>query len=61
MYIWRHKKTGHKYLIIKFGVIEDTVTPCVIYRGIDEDTHWVRPCFQFFDGRFEPVSDLESE
>ena len=53
--LWVHKKTGNKYTILHFGVQEKTICPVVIYQqvGVVEAPVWVRPCKEFFDGRFK--------
>jgi len=51
---WRHKKTGNLYRVIDHVVIENGVTPAVLYEAWDSPkTKWVRPCAEFYDGRFE--------
>lgn len=50
---WRHKKTGNMYRIVRFGIIEKTLSPAVIYEPVEEPgALFVRPCDEFFDGRF---------
>lgn len=53
--IWKHKKTGHLYTVVGFSIIETGMVPAVIYRRSDSvfSTAFVRPCAEFFDGRFE--------
>jgi len=53
--LWTHVKTGNKYAILHFGLIEKTLTPSVIYQqvGVREAPIWVRSCDEFFDGRFK--------
>lgn len=53
-----HKKTGHRYQLINFALIEKTMTPAVVYAAKDKNgfiQYWVRPTEEFCDGRFEPV------
>lgn len=54
--VWKHMKTGNLYEIVGFGLVEKTLTPSVIYRQhsavIGYSSLWVRPCEEFFDGRF---------
>lgn len=55
---WYHYKTRHFYEVIGFGLNEATLTPVVIYRQVGENgPMWVRPCAEFFDGRFRQVLD----
>lgn len=49
---WIHKKTGHRYEIVTFALIEATLEPSVVYRS-EKDQVWVRPAHEFFDGRFQ--------
>lgn len=49
---WRHTKSGNLYEIQDFVLQEQTITPSVLYRSIKDGTVWVRPCTEFFDGRF---------
>lgn len=51
---WKHKNGG-SYQIIYFGLVEKTMEPCVVYMSLSNGTIWVRPCWEFFDGRFERV------
>ena len=54
--IWKHKKTGNLYSVMGYTIIEAGMVPAVIYRRSDNplSTTFVRPCAEFFDGRFEP-------
>ena len=54
-YLWKHKKTKHLYRIMGFCLIEKHMLPAVIYVRDGELTQFVRPCDEFFDGRFEQV------
>jgi hypothetical protein len=54
---WRHKKTGNLYCIVGYVIIEKTLTPAVCYEPVSEPRAvFVRPCEEFFDGRFEMVN-----
>lgn len=58
---WRHKKTGHEYIIEGFCVIEASMAPAVLYRQHKggeaySATLWARPVTEFMDGRFELLS-----
>ena len=51
---WRHVKTGKLYRICDFAVIEKGLVPAVFYTDWDHaGPLWIRPCAEFFDGRFE--------
>lgn len=52
---WRHVKTGGLYRLLRVGKLEACQTPVAVYVGVDALV-WVRPCSEFFDGRFEEVS-----
>lgn len=52
---WEHVKTKQSYSIIAFGLIEKTLEPSVIYQGANGQV-WVRPCHEFFDGRFKQTA-----
>lgn len=51
--VWTHSKGG-EYRIIGFGIIEATMEPSVIYESTTSGQVWIRPCSEFFDGRFKP-------
>jgi hypothetical protein len=52
--VWRHRKTGHLYMVWGHCVIEATLTPAILYtRWPERDVFWVRPLTEFLDGRFE--------
>jgi hypothetical protein len=53
----RHGKTGGLYRLVHSQVvIEATMTPAVVYEGVD-GTIWVRPSAEFHDGRFATLTD----
>lgn len=59
--IWKHKKGG-LYRIVGFCVIEKGLVPAVSYQAIDkEGPVFIRPCEEFFDGRFRQEIDLGVE
>jgi len=59
---YRHVKRGSTYEIISVGEDENNRgTQLVVYRGEDDGKIWVRPADQFFDGRFEQLSDSPLE
>lgn len=64
--IYRHTK-GHFYRIVHFGLDEETLEPEVAYRRCNRDGSFMegqtfhRKCSVFFDGRFWPQDDRDSE
>jgi hypothetical protein len=52
---WRHVKRGTTYTVIDNGVVESTMTTCVVYRAHADGTVWVRPLSEFLDGRFVQI------
>lgn len=53
---WKHRKGG-LYFIEGFCVIEAGLVPAVMYRAFGgEGPIFIRPCAEFFDGRFQQVS-----
>lgn len=60
--IWRHLKSGHTYRVIACGLIENDLTPSVIYTNLNPDSdplsaaNWVRPMVDFCDGRFALIA-----
>lgn len=62
--VWLHEKSGNLYRIVGFGIMEETLVPVVSYapahgpHGAVWGQHgavWVRPCTEFFDGRFRQM------
>lgn len=53
--IWKHKKTGGIYQFEQECRIEATNTPAVMYRSLETGISWVRPLYEFLDGRFEKI------
>jgi hypothetical protein len=53
--LWVHKKTNSPYRILRFAVQEDTLQPVVVYEALSDGSVWIRPCSQFFDGRFRQM------
>lgn len=59
--IWKHKKGGF-YRVLGFAVIEKGLVPAVMYQAVDhEGPVFVRPCEEFFDGRFRQEFDYGDE
>lgn len=55
---YQHYK-GDKYEIIATGFLEDSETPCVVYRSIEKNIVWVRTAKNFledveYDGKVQP-------
>ncbi len=61
--IWRHKKRGTEYQIMLRGKLQveghHDMQDAVVYQGIEDGQVWIRPDTDFFDGRFELVSEGE--
>lgn len=58
--VWLHRATGKRYEILNYGISEKNLVPVVIYRELGKHGGvWVRPCYEFFDGRFERVARHE--
>ncbi len=59
---WRHKKRGTVYVEIARGCMQTAEAPklddqsVVIYQAEDGGCIWVRPTYEFEDGRFERVT-----
>lgn len=62
--IYRHYKGG-RYEIIATGFMEDSESPCVVYRSLEKEIVWVRTAKNFletieYEGRqvrrFAPLS-----
>lgn len=46
--IYQHYKGG-RYEIVATGFLEDTETPCVVYRSLKKDIVWVRTAKNFLE------------
>ncbi|MGS4945193.1 hypothetical protein ACVDG3_06915 [Meridianimarinicoccus sp. RP-17] len=63
--IWRHRQTGHVYVVVGPCQIEATWRPGVLYRRINNADEIqpvgpiVRDREEFLDGRFEPLNIVE--
>lgn len=60
--IFQHYKGG-KYEIIATGFLEDTESPCVVYRSLEKNIVWVRTAKNFledveYNGVAQPRFDL---
>jgi hypothetical protein len=53
--VWRHVKTGGRYLVICMALEEASETPVVVYRDMEKGATWARPAREFMDGRFEKL------
>lgn len=56
--IYKHYKGG-KYEIVATGFLEDSESPCVIYRSLEKNIVWVRTAKNFLedvehDGKIMP-------
>lgn len=52
MITWKHKY-GTVYRILGYCIIEKTMEPAVMYAEHDKTAPiFIRPCWEFFDGRF---------
>lgn len=57
--VYKHKKTGGYYtLVSRNAKIEATLEPVCVYRSLKDNTIWVRPESEFFDGRFEHDAEM---
>ena len=62
--VWRHRKTGHLYVIVGWCQLEETWRPGILYRRLNNRDAVqargpiARDAQEFIDGRFEPV-DVE--
>lgn len=50
--VWVHRKTGGRYKIVTFCLIEADLTLSVVYRNLANNLTWCRPISEFTDGRF---------
>lgn len=53
---WLHVKTGTKYRILHEGCNEHTGEKIVVYQSVVDRGIWARPYNEFFDGRFQRVT-----
>lgn len=56
--IYKHLKSGKLYMVLyEDAIIEASMTPAVVYKSRLDNTVWVRPKAEFFDGRFMPITE----
>ncbi|WP_172298333.1 hypothetical protein [Pseudoruegeria sp. HB172150] len=55
--LWRHLKSGGRYMVHGHVILEATLEPAVIYSSSLAGTPWCRSAEEFFDGRFECIDD----
>lgn len=54
--IYKHHKRGTYYeLLHSDAKIEADMSDAVVYRALIDNTVWIRPHAEFFDGRFVPM------
>lgn len=59
---WRHRRTCCVYLLISDNVLrENDLRRFVTYQDTTNGQIWSRPYNEFFDGRFELITDEEKE
>ncbi len=46
--LFQHYKGG-KYIIVATGFLEDSESPCVIYRSLEKNIVWVRTAKNFLE------------
>lgn len=54
---YMHRRSRGIYEIVAFAAIESTLRPVVVYRNVNTGATFTRPEDEFFDGRFEPISE----
>jgi len=52
-----HRKTRGIYEIVAFAVVEATLRSVVVYRNVNTGATFTRPEDEFFDGRFEQITE----
>lgn len=52
-----HRKTRGIYEIVAFAVVEATLRSVVVYRNTNTGATFTRPEDEFFDGRFEQITE----
>jgi len=51
--LYRHLKTGGKYLLIGKAKLEWNLKPVIVYKSLKTGDIWVRSEEEFYDGRFK--------
>lgn len=60
---WLHKKRGTKYIISAQAKMQCSSNldldymNVIVYVSMDSSDCWVRPAAEFFDGRFERITE----
>lgn len=61
--VWRHKKTQGLYDVIGSARMQTNDCPAldmevvVVYKSRQDNSVWVRPYYEFHDGRFEEINE----
>ena len=59
--VYKHVKRGGFYVILTRDAISQNEDPnhdnvkYVVYQSLKDQTVWVRPLYEFFDGRFKLI------
>jgi len=59
--IYRHSKSGGFYEVLGAAINEMDLNPVTIYRCLKTRIPWVRLSSEFYDGRFEKLSDIDTK
>lgn len=57
--IWKHLKSGGRYVVLGDCLLEASNTPAILYRKVNPsvgDPTWARCAEEFMDGRFVRVT-----
>lgn len=62
--MWKHKKRGTTYDILAHGILQMSdkqydMMEVVVYECLETGQVWVRPETEFYDGRFEHLSEVD--
>jgi hypothetical protein len=64
---WRHKKRGSTYVEVGCARLQSSdptgladMQLMIVYRSETDGSLWVRPDYEFADGRFEPIAQDEA-
>ena len=62
--VYRHVKRGGYYVVLTRDAVSqnsdakhDNIS-CVVYQSLKDQSVWVRPRAEFFDGRFEQATQF---